>query len=78
VGYFSPAPELAVGVSVQAGDLLGLVDVLGIEQEVVAPDDGVIARVLAEDGQAVEYGQALAEIDPMPSGLHDGDDGEAA
>lgn len=78
VGYFSPMPELAVGASVQAGDLLGLVDVLGIEQEVVAPDDGVIARVLAEDGQAVEYGQALAEIDPMPIGLDDGDDGEAA
>ena len=59
------APELAVGASVQAGDLLGTIDVLGISQEVSAPSDGIVARVLAEDGQAVEYGQALAEIDPL-------------
>ena len=65
VGYFMPAPDLVVGRPVQAGDLLGTVDVLGISQEVTAPADGVIAEVLAEDGQAVEYGQALAEIDPL-------------
>ena len=75
VGYFTPAHELAVGGSVQAGDLLGTVDVLGIGQEVTAPTDGIIARVLAEDGQAVEYGQVLAEIDPLEDdgfGAHDG------
>jgi len=65
VGYFSPAPGLAVGLTVQAGDLLGTIDVLGIAQDVVAPSDGMVASVLAEDGQAVEYGQALAEIDPL-------------
>jgi biotin carboxyl carrier protein len=65
VGYFSPAPALAVGLTVQAGDLLGTIDVLGIAQDVVAPSDGMVASVLAEDGQAVEYGQALAEIDPL-------------
>ena len=75
VGYFSPASELAVGASVQAGDLLGLIDVLGIAQEVIAPADGLVAAVLAEDGQAVEYGQALAEIDPMEIDL-DADDGD--
>ncbi len=65
VGYFTPAPDLMVGRSVQAGDALGVIDVLGIDQEVVAPEDGIISSVLAEDGQAVEYGQALAEIDPL-------------
>ncbi len=65
VGYFTPAPGLAVGASVQSGDLLGTIDVLGIAQEVTAPSDGLIARVLAEDGQAVEYGQVLADIDPL-------------
>ncbi len=65
VGYFTPVPDLAVGQSVQAGDLLGSIDVLGIAQEVTAPADGIISRLLVEDGQAVEYGQALAEIDPL-------------
>ena len=65
VGYFTPSQVLVVGGSVQAGDVLGVIDVLGIGQEVVAPEDGIIANVLAEDGQAVEYGQALAEIDAM-------------
>lgn len=65
VGYFSPAAALVVGASVQAGDLLGGIDVLGVLQEVVAPGDGIIARVLVEDGQAVEYGQVLADVDPL-------------
>jgi biotin carboxyl carrier protein len=65
VGYFSPSATLAIGHLVQAGDLLGTVDVLGIAHEVNAPEDGVISRILAEDGQAVEYGQALADIDPL-------------
>ena len=65
VGYFSPARDLAIGRSVGVGDLLGSIDVLGISQEVVAPSDGIVGRILAEDGQAVEYGQALADIDPL-------------
>jgi acetyl-CoA carboxylase biotin carboxyl carrier protein len=65
VGYFQPSSELVMGASVQAGDILGSVDVLGIVQDIVAPSAGMISRVLAEDGQAVEYGQALADIDPL-------------
>lgn len=65
VGYFSPARGLVVGLSVQAGDMLGDIDVLGISQEVVAPGSGIVSAVLAEEGQAVEYGQALIDIDPL-------------
>lgn len=76
VGYFTPSRNLVVGQAVQAGDALGVIDVLGVAQEVLAPDDGIIADVLAEDGQAVEYGQALAEIDPLEleQALHDAED----
>jgi biotin carboxyl carrier protein len=72
VGYFDPAPDLAVGTSVLAEDLLGTIDVMGIVQEVNAPSDGIISAVLVEAGQAVEYGQVLAEIDPFevePEGI---------
>ena len=70
VGYFSPVPTLRVGLSVQAGDPLGGIDVLGIAVEVVAPSGGLISAVLVEAGQAVEYGQVLAEIEALaePSG----------
>ncbi len=78
VGYFIPAPELVVGASVQAGDLLGSIDVLGIAQEVAAPADGIVSRVLAEDGQAVEYGQALAEIDSLEVAVDAGEAGQGA
>jgi biotin carboxyl carrier protein len=69
VGYFMPGPNLVLGRSVQSGDALGGVDVLGIVQDVIAASDGVVSRVSAETGQAVEYGQALAEIDPFGAGL---------
>jgi biotin carboxyl carrier protein len=64
VGYYQPLDGLAVGMSVRGGDLLGHVDVLGVRQQVVAPEDGIVAMLAAEPGQAVEYGQTLARIEP--------------
>jgi biotin carboxyl carrier protein len=64
VGYFIPGPNLLVGQAVSRGDPLGAVDVLGIEQEVTVPKDGIIGRIHVEAGQAVEYGEALASINP--------------
>lgn len=65
VGYFRPVAGLVVGRAVATGDVLGHVDVLGIDQDVTAPLEGLIAAILAETGQAVEYGQVLVEIDPL-------------
>jgi biotin carboxyl carrier protein len=72
VGYFSPSPALRVGRSVQAGDTLGGVDVLGISVEVTAPTSGLVSGVLVEKGQAVEYGQVLAEIEALAEPAEDG------
>ena len=77
VGYFSLASGLVIGHTVQAGDPLGSVDVLGIVQDVSAPTGGIVSEVLAEAGQAVEYGQALAVIDPLVPEFDAGSD-EAA
>jgi acetyl-CoA carboxylase biotin carboxyl carrier protein len=63
VGYYAPRDGLAIGASVRAGDLLGHVDVLGVRQDVVAPEDGLIAAMDAEPGEAVEYGQPLARLE---------------
>jgi biotin carboxyl carrier protein len=69
VGYFSPSRDLVIGSSVRVGDSLGAVDVLGVSQDVSAPVDGIVSRVHAEAGEAVEYGQPLADIDPFGATL---------
>ena len=63
VGIFQLRPDARSGTKVRAGDRLGSVDVLGIQQEVVAPTDGVVGVCLVESGDAVEYGQDLIVIE---------------
>ena len=55
-------PLVRVGDAVQEDQTIGYVDVLGVAHDVCAPEDGVIERLLAHDGEVVEYGQALAEL----------------
>lgn len=65
VGYYATRDGIATGSQVRSGDVLGHVDVLGVRQEVVAPGDGIVARLLAEAGEAVEYGQDLVRLEPV-------------
>jgi multidrug efflux pump subunit AcrA (membrane-fusion protein) len=60
--------DLRNGTRVRAGDRLGTVDVLGVAVEVSAPVDGIVATSLVEDGDAVEYGQPLAALEPLAAG----------
>jgi biotin carboxyl carrier protein len=64
VGVFQPRKDLAIGMSVRAGDKVGFVDVLGVHQDVVSPVAGTIGASLVEAGEAVEYGQDLIQIEP--------------
>jgi acetyl-CoA carboxylase biotin carboxyl carrier protein len=63
VGYFLPAPAAEAGRSVRSGDLLGHVEMLGIQHDVAAPVDGIVLRSLATSGEAVEYGQPLVLVE---------------
>jgi acetyl-CoA carboxylase biotin carboxyl carrier protein len=63
VGVYQPRSDAKPGARVRAGDRLGVVDMLGVGQDVVAPVDGLIGASLAEAGQAVEYGQELVVIE---------------
>jgi acetyl-CoA carboxylase biotin carboxyl carrier protein len=66
VGIYRPRPDLRSGRRVQAGDVLGAVEMLGVPQEVVAPADGIVGASLAEAGEAVEYGQPLVHLEFAP------------
>jgi biotin carboxyl carrier protein len=63
VGIYQPRRDLAVGMRVRSGDRIGAVNVLGVNQDVVSPVDGIIGSSLAETGEAVEYGQELVRIE---------------
>jgi biotin carboxyl carrier protein len=63
VGVYQPSRDASPGSRVRSGDRLGVVDMLGVAQEVVAPADGLVGASLVEPGQAVEYGQELVIIE---------------
>lgn len=68
VGYFSPRDGWGPGRHVRSGDVVGYVDCLGVRQEVLSPVDGFLGRLVAQPGEAVEYGQPLVHVDlPAPA-----------
>ena len=63
VGYFVFGEGLGPGLDVDQGDALGWIDVLGVRHEVRAPQTGTVRNLVAETGEAVEYGQTLLELE---------------
>ena len=63
VGIYHPRRDLSEGMRVRTGEKIGTVDVLGVNQDVLVPVDGIIGTSLAEAGEAVEYGQDLVRIE---------------
>jgi acetyl-CoA carboxylase biotin carboxyl carrier protein len=65
--YVAPSPGakpfVDVGRRVQAGDTLCIIEAMKILNQIEADVDGVVADVLAENGQPVEFGQPLFVID---------------
>ena len=67
VGFFVYADGLGPGMGVGKGDALGHVEVLGVRHDVRAPRGGTVRNLVAETGEAVEYGQVVIEIEPAGS-----------
>jgi len=63
VGFFVYADGLGPGLSVEKGDALGQVEMLGIRHDVRAPRRGTVRHLVAESGEAVEYGQVVLELE---------------
>jgi len=78
VGTFYRAPSPGAPPFVQEGDVVGIGQTLGILEamklmnEVKAEQEGIVRAIHPENGQPVEYGQLLFELDPVngrPPGL---------
>jgi acetyl-CoA carboxylase biotin carboxyl carrier protein len=63
VGFFVYADGLGPGQQVAKGDALGHVEVLGVRHDVRAPRAGTVRHLVAESGEAVEYGQVVVELE---------------
>lgn len=65
--YRAPNPEadpfVELGATVKVGDRLCIIEAMKILNEIEADRAGVVKAVLAQDGEAVEYGQALFIIE---------------
>jgi acetyl-CoA carboxylase biotin carboxyl carrier protein len=70
VGIFYCAPEpgaspfVTVGQRATADTTVCIIEVMKLMNSVQAGSSGVVTHVLVEDGEAVEFGQALIVIDP--------------
>lgn len=66
VFYAAPAPGEAPfvkeGQSVCRGDVICLVEAMKMMNEIKAPTDGVVKKILVENGETVSYNQPLAEL----------------
>ena len=61
--YLAPAedaePFVKVGDTVKKGQTLAIVEAMKLMNEIESEYDGVVTKILAENGEGVEYGQPL-------------------
>jgi len=60
-------PYVEVGSSVKKGDVLCIVEAMKVMNEIESDIDGVVKKILPEDGSPVEYGETLFLIEPLSS-----------
>jgi acetyl-CoA carboxylase biotin carboxyl carrier protein len=64
--YLRPSPDakafVDIGSRVEAGDKLLLIEAMKTFNEIVAPRAGTVSAIFVEDGQPVEFGEALLVI----------------
>lgn len=71
VGVFRPGmkpgarPLCALGDVIREGQIICAVESLNVFNEVEAPAAGRVTAIYVSDGQPVEYGQPLLEIEPL-------------
>ncbi|MDA3626576.1 acetyl-CoA carboxylase [Saccharopolyspora oryzae] len=67
VFYSRPSPDadpyIEPGNAVEVGQTLGLIEVMKTYNEIKAESAGVITKILLEDGDEVDVGQTLFELD---------------
>ena len=55
-------PFVEPGQAVKAGDVVCIIEAMKLLNEIEADHDGIVASILVENGQPVEYGQPLIAL----------------
>ena len=67
VFYVAPSPNdapfIKVGQQVQAGDTLGIIEAMKIMNPLEATQSGIIAEILVQNGDVVEFGQPIVRYE---------------
>lgn len=67
--YRSPTPDAAhfveVGMKVSKGQVLCIIEAMKLMNEIESDVDGLVVKILVENGQPVEYGEPLFLIEPL-------------
>ena len=63
VYYVAPSPNdapfIKVGQQIQAGDSLGIIEAMKIMNPLEATQSGIIAEILVQNGDVVQFGQPI-------------------
>ncbi len=64
--YASPSPEsvpfVQVGQQINVGDVVCIVEAMKVMNEIKAETAGIVAEILVENGQPLEFGQPLFKL----------------
>jgi len=67
--YRSPSPDaphfVEEGSTVKKGQVLCIVEAMKLMNEIESDVDGIVRKILVENGQPVEYGEPLFLIEPI-------------
>jgi acetyl-CoA carboxylase biotin carboxyl carrier protein len=67
--YRSPSPDaepfVDVGARVKKGQVLCIIEAMKLMNEIESEVDGVVVRILVDNGHPVEYGEPLFLIEPI-------------
>ncbi len=65
--YAAPSPEkpayVTIGKQVHKGDVLFIIESMKLMNEVTSEYDGVVAEILVNDGETVEFGEPIMRIE---------------
>lgn len=66
--YRSPSPDaphfVEVGSSVKKGQVLCIVEAMKLMNEIESDTEGIVTKIMVENGHPVEYGEPLFLIEP--------------
>jgi acetyl-CoA carboxylase biotin carboxyl carrier protein len=65
--YLAPSPGaknfVEVGTRVKAGDTVLIIEAMKTMNQIPAPRSGIVTQILVEDGQPVEFGEAMLIVE---------------